>query len=146
MGSQVRADCPCGYERTFTIGGSMSSYRTHSYFPYRCGVCGIVSVNIAQDPVQCPKNKTHPISRIGGSFGDRIARERAEQERLGPRRRTFLEWLGLRKSPALPVVGTSTERRVRCQWGDHEIYDELYDCPQCGKGSLSFENTGLRFD
>lgn len=90
----------------------MSSYRTHSYFPYRCGVCGIVSVNIAQDPMQCPKNPAHPIERIGGSFSDRIAREKAEEERLRPRKRPFLEWLGLWKSPVGTSKGIETNPEV----------------------------------
>lgn len=146
MGSQVRASCPCGYDKVFTVGGSMSSYRTHSYFPYRCRSCGIVSVNIAEDPVRCSKNASHHIERIGGSFAARMAKKKVDEERRKPRRRTFLEWLGLTAAPAQVVSEIPPEPWVRCQWGDHEIYDEPYECPKCGANSLTFASTGLSFD
>lgn len=143
MGSQVRASCSCGYIATFTIGGSMRSYLTQSYFPYRCKECGIISANIAEEEPTCPNDVSHSISRIGGSFAKRRAREKANSSRKKSRIGSFLQWLGVRK---LNLESDSVELWPRCQWGDHEIYDEPYECPQCGQENLFFKNTGLRFD
>ena len=146
MGSQIRATCPCGYKSTFTIGGSMKSHLTLSYFPYRCAVCGIVSTNVAEEPPKCPKNSSHTVARIGGSFSQRVAAERAAANAKKRKLRTLLEWLGLRKTP--PSRGpVPTPKRETCfSWRDHEIYDEPYECPKCAEVRLYFANTGLRFD
>ena len=75
-----------------------------------------------------------------------MAKKKADEEQRKPRRRTFLEWLGLTAAPAQVVSEIPPEPWVRCQWGDHEIYDEPYECPKCGSDSLTFASTGLSFD
>ena len=54
MGSSVIASCPCGFEQGCTIGGSMTSFRTHSYFPFLCADCGLVSVKLMRAAPQHP--------------------------------------------------------------------------------------------
>ena len=48
MGSEHRAYCQCGFKQDVTIGGSRASFLEESSFPYYCGHCGMVSVNVAK--------------------------------------------------------------------------------------------------
>lgn len=36
--------------------------------------------------------------------------------------------------------------RIICAWGDHELYDQPYECPYCRKIAMRFTETGTRFD
>lgn len=144
MGSSVIALCQCGFSATYTVGGAMRSHLTHSYFPYRCSPCGIISVNIAVDEIVCPRNKAHKLTRIAGSWSERLEREKAEQEKHSAIKPSLLERIGLRKRKELsqPVVSPS----VICQWGDNELYDQPYQCPYCRKEVLRFTASGNRSD
>ncbi len=144
MGSSVTALCRCGFSAACTIGGSMRSHLTHSYFPYRCSPCGIVSVNIAADEIVCPRNKAHKLTRIAGSWTERTEREKSEQENHSAIKPSLLERIGLRKRNQLSQPLSSP--RVICQWGDHELYDQPYQCPYCRKETLRFTASVNRFD
>lgn len=122
----------------------MRSHLTHSYFPYRCSPCGIVSVNIAADEMVCPKNKAHNLTRIAGSHCERMEREKAEQGKFSAIKPSFLEWIGFRMIKLPPDPDPSP--RVICQWGDHELYDQPYECPYCRQPTMRFASTGTRFD
>ena len=134
MGNQVRAGCQCGYDEIFVIGGSRGTYRTHSYFPYRCRECGIVEANVAVKPPVCPNASDHELARISNSLMDRIFHPVAYLKGVKPRWQAMLMLLGLLKP------------EVAGQWGDHEIFYEPYHCPKCGKMTLRFKPTGLLFD
>lgn len=144
MGSSVRASCSCGFSAVYMVGGAMRSHLTLSYFPYRCSPCGIVSVNIAADELVCPRNKAHKLTRIAGSYCERMEKEKAEQGKLSALKPSFLEWIGFRKM-RLPTDPDPTPR-VICQWGDHELYDQPYECPYCRQPTMRFAPTGTQFD
>lgn len=144
MGSQVCASCPCGYKEIFTVGGSMSSYRTHSYFPFFCTECGLVSVNVAQDELRCPNNKRHIITMVG-NVSDTERETGLVGHASNPGKQGIFEWLGLRKAKPMQLVSELAHRNTACQWGDHIIYHEPYTCPKCRDVTLSFVSTGLRF-
>lgn len=145
MGEIVRASCEaCGFEQGMEIGGGMSDFETHSYFPYLCEECGMVSANIAQEPVVCPSNPAHPVKRYGSCRQERIAQKMATREPDLPKP-TWLERIGLKrqKLPAMPPI--ESEHPI-CQWGDHEILAGSYECPDCHKQILYFTATGEFFD
>jgi hypothetical protein len=144
MGSQVCASCPCGYKETFTVGGSMSSYRTQSYFPFYCTGCGLVSVNVAQDELRCPNNKRHVITRVE-NVSDTKRGEDSLAHTVNEGKQAVLEWLGIRKAKSTQLVSELAYLDAACQWGDHVIYDEPYRCPKCSAVTLHFASTGLRF-
>ena len=144
MGSQVCASCPCGYKETFTVGGSMTSYRTQSYFPFYCTVCGLVSVNVAQDELRCPNNKRHAITRVE-NVSDSDRGKELEGHVMIPGGKSILEWLGIQKAKSRQLVSELEHRNTACQWGDHIIYDVPHTCPKCRDVTLNFASTGLRF-
>lgn len=55
MGSIHKARCECGYSSGIRVGGTRATYRTESYFPYCCDICGLVDVNIAAEKLECPR-------------------------------------------------------------------------------------------
>lgn len=144
MGSQVCASCTCGYKEKFTVGGSMSSYRTQSYFPFYCAGCGLVSVNVSQDELRCPNNKRHEITQV-----EKASDVKQMDGKIDPatrkRKQCILEWLGIWKAKPIKLVSELPSRNTACQWGDHIIYDEPYPCPKCSSVALNFASTGLRF-
>jgi predicted RNA-binding Zn-ribbon protein involved in translation (DUF1610 family) len=55
MGSQVKAKCTCGYEKTSLVGGGKLSYKTIEYFPCYCNKCQeIVQGNLKASILSCP--------------------------------------------------------------------------------------------
>lgn len=144
MGSSVRASCTCGFSAAYTVGGAMRSHLTHSYFPYRCSPCGIVSVNVAADELLCPRNRAHKLTRIAGSRSERMEREKAEKDASAATQPSFLERIGLRKIKRPPDA--DPHFRVICQWDDHELYDQPYECPYCRQLTMRFTLAGTRFD
>lgn len=106
-----------------------------------CG-SGIVSFNIANKTPACPWSPNHKISRIGGSYSDRLER-RYTQEAARKAAMSLLERIGLRAStPKTEQI----EAAIICQWDNHEIIDKAYPCPMCRKTTLRFNNNGDRFD
>jgi hypothetical protein len=138
------ASCPCGFEQRCTIGGGMTSYRTHSFFPFLCSYCGLVSVNVAEDPPVCPGEPTHKIAQYGGSWRERSEREKAKQALVAARKIPFWERIGL--SLPKPATEPQLEARTICQCFDYEILEGQYSCPQCRKETLAFASSGIRYD
>lgn len=66
MGSIKNASCPCGFQKSVVVGGSMARFREESYFPYYCATCGLVDVNIAkEDLIACPECQSQSITQYG---------------------------------------------------------------------------------
>ena len=65
MTSCHKAICPCGFETTVEVGGSMAGHRTHATFPFLCKSCGIVNVNFRSEPLQCSKCGSSEIAQYG---------------------------------------------------------------------------------
>ena len=65
MGSMYSASCECGFSRTVRVGGGMRDHRTNSAFPFYCGHCGMVSVNISQDQLICPQCESLDVIPYG---------------------------------------------------------------------------------
>jgi len=65
MGSKHQASCECGYSKEIVVGGSRSSFTTHSYFPYYCKNCGVVDVNVEAPIIQCSTCETLEIEQYG---------------------------------------------------------------------------------
>lgn len=145
MGEIVEASCgACGFDRVLEIGGGMQDFETHSYFPYLCDLCGMVSANIAQNPVVCPSDPTHQIKRYGSCRQERMAQETVAWEPDAPKP-TWIERIGLKRRK-LPAVQSIDSLHPICQWDDHEILAGSYECPACRKLALSFTGTGELFD
>lgn len=145
MGQIVKASCAaCGFDESVEIGGGMLDFQTHSYFPYLCEVCGMISANIAEQPVVCPADPKHSISRYGSCVSDRMVIDSSEdvQKQSPP---TWLERIGLKKRKLEKPKPRYVESPI-CRWDDHEILFGAYECPACHKKNLFFEATVSFFD
>ena len=65
MATGHQASCICGYKVEFVAGGTRSDYEERSFFPFLCGACGFVSVNIQNKPPVCPECLSWNISQYG---------------------------------------------------------------------------------
>lgn len=145
MGEVVRATCAgCGFDEETEIGGGLFNSETHSFFPYLCDVCGMVSANIAHQPIVCPSDPKHHIKRYGSCSKERMVREMAERNPEIPQP-AWWHRIGLKRQK-LPTMLSSESEHPVCQWGDHEILAGRYECPTCHELSLSFTSTGEFFD
>jgi hypothetical protein len=126
MGSEVIATCQCGLNTNIMLGGGMNNHLTINYFPCLCDRChAVVQVNILGKSMQCPQCKTASVIPYDDPTLS-VCREKppiAKWEQL-------LRWLGIRK-----------ERPE--QW---KLTDGNFKCPQCGKMSLHFKDSGLLWD
>lgn len=57
MGFRIAASCDCGYETEFSVGGTMSSFRSVNNFPHYCKNCGLVVVNVFGNKVKRSKQQ-----------------------------------------------------------------------------------------
>lgn len=55
LGNTITAKCKkCEFSQSITIGGTRSSFQTHSYWPIYCSHCeDIISTNIRNIPLKC---------------------------------------------------------------------------------------------
>ena len=65
MGALIEAYCECGFEATVEVGGTMGSYLELAPFPHYCKLCGLVSVNTREEPLQCPGCGTTDVACYG---------------------------------------------------------------------------------
>jgi phage FluMu protein Com len=65
LGSFHQAKCECGYSTTVQVGGARATYKTESFFPYFCGVCGLVDVNVAAEKIECPRCHGQTVNEYG---------------------------------------------------------------------------------
>jgi hypothetical protein len=111
MGTQITAMCDCGLEAGVRVGGGMADFTTTCYFPCLCRNChNIVQTNMLAKELRCPKCRTaNPIP-----YDD-------------------------------PSVLGSLGKRIVADWNMQEdlgrvltLTDGRYECPKCGKMSLTF--------
>ena len=57
--------CGCGYSTTIQVGGTRANYKIESYFPYLCGECGLLDVNVASEKIECPRCRGVEIKEYG---------------------------------------------------------------------------------
>ena len=63
MGSQVKAICTCGLEKTILIGGGMYTFNTIQYFPCLCEECkDVVQGNLKDEKLSCPNCNSLKVS------------------------------------------------------------------------------------
>ena len=119
MGSQVTAECQCGFHASVAIGGGVLDFTTTCYFPGLCDACHhSVQVNLLAGTKQCPTCKSPALipyddPRLPESPGKRATTELNMLGRLG--------------------------RQLM-------LTDGNYRCPKCNKMSLRFRDTGLYWD
>jgi hypothetical protein len=86
MGTVFNASCPCGFQRSVTVGAGRSDFQTNSVFPFYCDACGMVEVNISNPIPICPQCQSTeatpygrpPISPDGGnSYFMQLGKHRA---------------------------------------------------------------------
>ena len=140
MVSVVKATCQCGFEQRMGVGGIMHSFQEYSSFPFFFSECGLVSVNTAVRPIECPNGSSHHVVQYG-STELYTRREPARWER----------WLGIKcHSERLTEVmssvtnvegeglaGRNFNRRLQKRW---------HLCPSCRNMSLEFEDLRIRGD
>jgi hypothetical protein len=135
MGSVYQAYCNCGYRNDVTVGGSRSTFLEQSSFPFHCGQCGLVSVNIALLPrgqvvTDCPVCKAPGCTQYG------IPPVSLHDLRPTP---WWKRLLMLSKKEAPPATNL--------QWGNREASEDGHKCPKCHEMQLRFSRVpSLMFD
>ena len=116
MGSMVRAECLCGFERGVRIGGGMLNSGGRCGFPCLCGGChDLVEVNLLAKRMKCPDCGSGEVvpyddPSLAGSPG--------KEEVAG--------W------------------NMRGKGGRKlSLTDGNYKCPRCGRMALRFEAYGF---
>ena len=136
MGTAFQAICTCGYEVRITLGGDRRSFRTHSYFPYRCATCGIVNVNICEKPLRCKGGPDHVLFSFGSTFTERLSRNVSN----------FFSHKSLKAKGLYLQTLLRSKRRMLAQWDDYKLYDVPHYCPQCQRVELRWNGYGINFD
>lgn len=114
MGSIVKAQCGCGFEKEMYLGGGMRTFLTQCNFPFFCSACAIMfEGNILGNKVACPKcDATNSVPYNS----DRLCLRKGQQ---------VFEW----------NVAGDAERRL-------ELTDGDYLCPGCGRPNMTFVGVG----
>jgi len=119
LGSQVTAKCQCGLDTSILIGGGMLNFMTTCYFPCLCGqCCNVVQVNLLVKQRWCPQCKSMKVI----PYDDPMLSELAGKH-------TVVSW----------NMGEKLGRVLK-------LTDGNYRCPQCGRMTLRFEDSGLCWD
>lgn len=141
MGSSHRAHCQCGFDTNVTVGGGKYTFKEDSQFPYYCGSCGIVSVNIAKlkidDQPPCPKCGGADVHQ----YGKHPVSIPVAEPQPASRWDATKKWLT--NYPTAPTV--SVNRRA-LQWGAWETNELDNLCPACKKMTLVFSVVSVMFD
>lgn len=118
MGSAVRAQCECGFEQEFMIGGGMLTFHELCCFPCLCQDCHrIVTTNLLDQSPTCP------------DCGGTSVVPYDQKELMGNEgSNNVTEW-----SPG--KIGRQLA-----------LTDGSYYCPQCDSYRLRFEDSGLCWD
>ena len=114
MGSIVKAECGCGFEKEMSLGGGMRTFATHCNFPFFCSVCAIMfEANLLKTKIVCPKSKaTNSVPYDS----DRICLRKGQ---------VVFDW----------NIPDDTGRRL-------ELTDGDYWCPSCGRPTMTFLDMG----
>lgn len=140
MSEKFKAICTCGYSQDFVFGApsGLQPCNRSNHFPYRCTLCGIVSVDISADELACPRGPKHKIMRMGRSRAEyKEGFKGAQPDAITS---SFLQRIGIRKRD-IPSRSIHISEPI-LSVDDHELYDESYDCPRCKKTELRFMYNG----
>ena len=119
MGSQVRAKCQCGLDKSISIGGGMRNFMTTCYFPCLCEHCNFVVVGNLLAPIQeCPECKSQKMIPYSDP--------------------------ALCGTPGNNVV--ASWRFEKLPEGELKLTDGYYWCPWCQQMTLRFVPDGLCWD
>jgi predicted RNA-binding Zn-ribbon protein involved in translation (DUF1610 family) len=122
MGQICLAQCSCGFHEEVTVGGGMSDFEKRSYFPHYCSQCGLVTVNVRNQNIKCPKCGGNVIA-----YGDKLMMQ-------GSRWWQF-RVLRLKRSSLYSEI----------QWGKYRIPASGNLCPQCQQFTMVF-HVSVMFD
>jgi hypothetical protein len=148
MGSSHRAHCQCGFATNVTVGGGKYTFKEDSQFPYYCGSCGIVSVNIAKlkidDQPHCPKCGGAEVHQYGKapvsisfielpplSLTSHVANQLAERSAKIGIRLPFgrVREVKPKKTVRMPVTTVADGKSQAFQWGDFNAFALDNLCP-----------------
>lgn len=65
MGNIRSVKCSCGFQKAITIGAFKAEHLLKSKFPFYCSDCGLVEVNVKNNPLLCPVCKSSQIQAYG---------------------------------------------------------------------------------
>jgi RNA polymerase subunit RPABC4/transcription elongation factor Spt4 len=65
MGSFHSTSCKCGRKSSVIVGGGMLNFKEDSKFPFYCKKCGLVSVNVQSENLNCPTCGDNDINEYG---------------------------------------------------------------------------------
>jgi Zn finger protein HypA/HybF involved in hydrogenase expression len=86
MGSQIKARCTCGLERTILIGGGMFTFESIEYFPCLCEDCkDVVQGNLKDEKLNCPSCNSLKVSPYNdkaliGKLGNKVIAQSFKNE------------------------------------------------------------------
>ena len=156
MGSTHRAHCKCGLETEATVGGSKAKFLEKSYFPYYCGECGIVSVNIAKlkadDIPPCPTCHGAEIHQYGlPPVSVPLPLPKPPPQ---PKARGLFAFLFGRKPVKVQLAPEAVatppplvrENRRTLQWDSYEANEFENLCPACKQMTMVFSTASVMFD
>lgn len=135
MSEKFRVTCTCGYSQDFAFGSpsGFQPYNRSNHFPYRCTLCGIVSVDISADELVCPRGPKHKIMRMGRSGAEyREGFKGAQPEAITS---SFLQRIGIRKRDIVSRLIHILEPILSVD--DRELNDEPYYRPRCKKNGAA---------
>ena len=115
MGTIIRAECRCGFQKEMCLGGGMLNFTKHCAFPMYCGQCKILfEANLFRKRIPCPSCRG---TRDVVPYDDeRVCRSKGEE---------VFQW--------------ATEDKIG---RDLALTGGKYLCPQCGQFTLSFLMAG----
>ena len=65
MGQIHSTRCDCGQSASVKIGGGMLNFKHDSRFPFYCEACGLVSVNVQAEKLECPHCYSDQVLEYG---------------------------------------------------------------------------------
>lgn len=131
MGSQVKAICKCGVNKTILIGGGMMNFSFIEYFPCLCKDCeDVVQANLKENSIELLNPKEFEPD-YKGSFTRKI-----------PLSERKLKCPKCKGSNVIPynddqIIGSVGDREV-INWSGKILTNGTYKCPKCNKMSLKF--------
>ena len=118
------ATCSCGFKTTVDVGG-LRSCRDFLLFPFLCKSCGIVNLNVKEEPFSCPKCHSVDVAEYGVPPASLPSKKRYRNRKYEAR------------------VYRISDAVIQCLFvgeADHDFLarkDGNY-CPACGEMTLSF--------
>jgi hypothetical protein len=116
-GTILKASCPCGYHLDIMAGGGMANFKTLCAAPAYCAACKKLEIlNYLDDDPKCAACAGKPV----------FYNDLSLQEKLPPG-----------STPKI-VFSWNTDKK-----GTFSLPDVGYLCPQCGKMTLRFAQSGF---